>query len=911
MAARLTLVAAACLLMASLALADYDVNVDLKNVSGQEKTDWPVVLKVYTVLGRNLPAGSVNPNGFHVYDPSGKEVPHAIEVIPPDDVYGNDELIFIVPKLADGQTATYRVTNTKEKSALRQSIDLVGSAQNLIANGGFEKPSAKEGSLDGFVAPAEQDSSVRHGGKASLRLSAEGATVSTTYAKQIELHKGSWYYFGVWSKTENVARFGYQAGPGASVNFTYADPPTTKPADTAFGFVMPQCSTRDWLKCTFEGGRTDWGMDRYTVQATGSKASLEFTLPQPKHYYMEPGKTKGTWWLDDAVLIEQPEANVRFDAALAKQVKDGLFVFTRGPEMPLGKLQEVEKTDIYKFLPDDKYETLWVQMPYAHEALKSFDLSILKGQRASFCVGLYHTREIKDVTVAPAGLALEGPGGKLPVETVEYCPGYIGPSPSRYMPVVGTADKIEPVDPPGDKGVRYFFVTFLAPSDAKPGKYTGAIEVKVDGKLVQSVPTTLRVQDMAQPVIKDTYVGLIYNGGLPDMNDMLKQYARSGFTQIMWFCGWLPHAAGADGKQHINVPELDKKMKLLASLGIAGCGLYTDVQVDDRPAGHVGWMMGAGYAAGNASPDAAPAKAATEARKKADDDLKAAQAAAKEKPDDEALKKAVADKQAALKEAGDAENAVQVKLEPIVKAEYGRILTELDTAAKAHPDWPRFIYMNWDEATPARPKMGWTKDFIPDAITTLDMQFTPFPSVQKYYNTPAFDDPADWTGPELLNWVRKQGNEVGLCGAADTAEADRYQAGMLMITCGFKYFHAWHIRGGHTPGQMAYDKDRKQTLRGHEMICWARGMDDLKTYRLLKDALDQAKKSGKNAQAVKAAEDYLAGILKVWTADQRKSWTLQPYLGTAWSWGYEQFYDDWQEQMAKHAAAVLGVRWVD
>jgi hypothetical protein len=32
--------------------------------------------------------------------------------------------------------------------------------------------------------------------------------------------------------------------------------------------------------------------------------------------------------------------------------------------------------------------------------------------------------------------------------------------------------------------------------------------------------------------------------------------------------------------------------------------------------------------------------------------------------------------------------------------------------------------------------------------------------------------------------------------------------------------------------------------------------------------------------------------------------------GLAADWGYDQFYQDWQEQMARHAAACKGVKWV-
>lgn len=836
----------------------YDVQVDLKNISGQVKTDWPVILKVYTVLGRNLSAGSINPAGFHVFDPAGKEVAFTLETIPPYDVPGNDEIIFVVPRMESGQILSYRIVNNNQPGSLVRSIDVVAGPHNLIANGRVEKTTA-EGTAEGFTG-GSQDAMVKHSGPGSLKLTAEGGSTTAKLTRTIKLNKGSWYYFGAWSKTNNVARFGYDTGNGGGhFKFEYTNPDTTAPADKPFGSVMSQCYTRDWLKCTFEGGRDAWGMDRYAAQATAAEATIEFVLNQPNHYYFEPGKGRGTWWLDDMVLIEQPEVTVRFDLALEKQMKDGLFLFTRQPEMPLGKLQETEISNIYKRLPGDQYQTIWVQMPYAHEKLTRLDKSVLKGQRVSFCVGIYHTRPIKNVLVQPAGLALEGPGGKIPLETVEYCPGYLGASPSRYMQVVGLPDKVQPVNPPGDKGVRYFFVTFLAPRDARSGEYAGNINIKIDGKAVGSVPVSLRIQDMAQPVITDTYVGLIYNGGLPDVMDMLKQYSRSGFTQIMWFHGWIPYAMGTDGKMHIDVPTLDVKMKYMKELGLIGCGLYSDIQLDDKPKGSQGRMI-----------------------RMARDEAKAANPGLTGK-----------------------------ELDDMAKPFYARFIKELDEAAKAHPDWPVFIHMNWDEPPPINEKMGWTNEILPKAITTLDVQFGRLPSVMKYYNTPAFDDPADWTGPEVYGWVKKQGANFGLCGATDTGEADRYQAGAFMIATGCKYFHAWHIRGGHTPGQMDYDTVANRTTRGPEMICWADGMDDLKTYRLLYDAIDEAKKSGKNAQAVKMAEEYLKKIGAIFNGDHRKTWSLQPFLGNAWMWGYEQFYDDWQEQMCKHAAAVKGKQWVE
>ena len=79
----------------------------------------------------------------------------------------------------------------------------------------------------------------------------------------------------------------------------------------------------------------------------------------------------------------------------------------------------------------------------------------------------------------------------------------------------------------------------------------------------------------------------------------------------------------------------------------------------------------------------------------------------------------------------------------------------------------------------------------------------------------------------------------------------------------------------------------------------------------LKDAIAAAKKSGRNPAAVKAAEEYLKKVFAIFNGDQKDRWSLQPYLGSASSWGCESFYDAWQERMAWHAAAVKGVPWVD
>jgi len=217
--------AAVLLLAAGRSPGAYDVRVDLKNVSGQVKTDWPVILRVYTVLGRNLPAGAVNPNGFHVYDPAGNEVPHAIEKIPPYDQPGTDELVFVIPTIKPDEVLSYRVTNTRAKSARRAKIDVVNSPHNLIADGGFSgKPAAARPAH--FTGPAKVDTASGRSAAGSLMLSADNATVAARYARKVKLHKGSWYYFGAWSRTSNVSRFGYQANGGGHFRLPARDPGT-------------------------------------------------------------------------------------------------------------------------------------------------------------------------------------------------------------------------------------------------------------------------------------------------------------------------------------------------------------------------------------------------------------------------------------------------------------------------------------------------------------------------------------------------------------------------------------------------------------------------------------------------------------------------------------------------------------
>ena len=120
----------------------YDVDVVLKNDSGRDFADMPVLLQVFRVFGRGVDYAQFNPKGFHVTDQTGKELPWSLRPVPPDFSLANDELVIVLPRLAKGATLRLRVTNTAAASGKRVPYDaaaLLNNPNNLVPNGGMEK----------------------------------------------------------------------------------------------------------------------------------------------------------------------------------------------------------------------------------------------------------------------------------------------------------------------------------------------------------------------------------------------------------------------------------------------------------------------------------------------------------------------------------------------------------------------------------------------------------------------------------------------------------------------------------------------------------------------------------------------------------------------------------------------------
>jgi hypothetical protein len=821
------------------ASAAHEVEVELENLSGEDKTDWPVVLTVYQVFGRNLPKGLLDPDGYRVLDAKGAELACTVEKRPPYDQPGNDELIFVIPSMKAGASATYRVTNNKGRSGGVRKLDILNNPNNLLKNPGFE--ATEDGKIAGWSGPLSRDTKVKRSGKASMRLRGTRRQIASHVA-EIPVHKGSYYYFGGWAKTDNVSRHAlyksrgvYFDLPGFDNLYSGKDRTEKRTERRKRASIWRTCATRDWFKMRFRmSGRTHWGLPEPFARAAADKTTLKAVLDQRRMFYRPKDKQEGTVWIDDLMLFEQPKVTVRFDKLLAPHIKAGVFLFTRPTNSPLGRLRE-------KYGP-------WTAWPFPWEKLERLDRYGLKGQRVSYFFGMLLSKPRKQAHVRVKGGRFDGPGGGLPVTEIEYAPGFIGPNPSKHLrPHAAAADL------PDGKCMPYFVVSVEVPRDAAPGSYTGTVELTLDGKLMQSVPLKLRVQDLKLPVLRDTYIGMIFQGGSIPFNDAgLKQYSKSGFSSVTRFGGFLRYKKDKDGEWHVDLDHLDERMKWLRSYGItAGVCPFSDFDLGCQ------WNGGRLY------------------------------------------------------------KKVQGK-----KEKYQREVKRIEAAQKAHPDWPRMIYMTWDEPIPGQKwvpntrskvhggpceMMNWVPEVAPDAPHTLDAHYFVFDKILKYYNMPAFDDPANFCGPDMYSFMKGLGKDYGFAAAQGRGETARYQPGMMMLASGARYMHVWHLAGGNKLMTVVDGR----VLRSPAMVAAGEGMDDFKVHRLLTDLIKKCRAGadGDKKKTAAEAEAYLRKIHSVWDADHAYASGL-PYLGYASNWGYEQFYDDWQRKMARYAARLKGVEWI-
>lgn len=829
----------------------YEAHIEIRNPSREVKRDWPVILSVYQLFGRNLPKDAISSEGFHVYDHLGREVGWTLEQVPPYDTVGNNELIFEVSELQPDETLSYRITNQLDSIGRLCEIDLVNHPMNLLRNGGFEAPGKPCAEWSGQGA---RDTQVKRTGSASLRLRGTNER-RVSFDATIPLRKGGEYYFGGWGKTRNVSRHalydskgGHFSLPGFYNGYTgdlmpasdtlskqSAERLARRLAEKKQAIVAPQCATRDWAKIRFwPEGYTDGGLEKSTATATAATTTLEIILDQREQFFMAPDQTEGTWWLDDLVLLEQPLIRVDFERALKPLLRDGIFLFSRPTNTPIGNSLSRWSS--------------FCTSPFPHEQVKDLSRFAVRGQRIPFLLGFYHQRPVSKLQVElQDGVLRSRNGATVPLEGVEWMPGLLSQESSKML-----RKHSAPLNLPSKEGLPYFLVSFLVPEDVLPGSYEGSLEVFENGRLFHTIPVSLAIQDLNLPEIRDTFLGWIFQGDKnPPFNEEgLYQYSRSGFTSVTPFFKFFQYKDDVEpGNGIIDLEALAQRMDTLVRFGItAGVCPFSEFDLGSR------WGGGALY-------------------KRVKGDKKSWQAEVR----------------------------------------------RLEEEVAKHPEWPRIIYMTWDEPIVGEKwvrgkhggpdeRMAWLPEVSPDALTNVDAHFKVFPHILKYYNMPNFDDPPDFVGPEIYKYLQSMGKDYGFAGAKPGWEISRYQLGLMMIASGARYFHQWHLR---FPNKFLEYKDG-EVMRSLDLVAAGEGVDDFKIYRLLRQEMDRAEAAvdQRTAAILGDARDYMNRILSTWNADHSQEQGI-PYLGLAYSWGYDQFYDDWRKQMAMYAVALKGVKWIE
>jgi len=381
------------------------------------------------------------------------------------------------------------------------------------------------------------------------------------------------------------------------------------------------------------------------------------------------------------------------------------------------------------------------------------------------------------------------------------------------------------------------------PPQTPPGVYRGAVTFTTAAcPAAVRLPLELTVLPFRAPAMKGYWVGGIYNIGYELKRDeaFYRCYAKTRFNYLMLFDYLIASMKGAGNDFAAAQRQVDQIVGIAKVTG--GIGLYREPNMsEDQP--RKWYQIAAGQPRYRGK-----YKTGTDAK---------------------------------------------------YKAGYQRLARQAHEYAKAH-NWPTLIYMVSDEPGDRRdvhPSMGWLNEAIPEAITCCDAQFKDMLRTWQWYNLPVLDDPVDWTGPLVYEFVRKRKGRFGFCGPGWSLDVGRYQPGLMLASSGACYWHFWHTQGPFRPRG-------NKVVRSHAVAAMSAGFNDLRYYVALKQAIRAARKSGGPAKAALAekAEEYLAGIFRFAVADHDRH--LMPYNGVPWMWGYAGFYDDWRAQMKDFILAL-------
>ena len=776
----------------------FDAQIEVQNLTGQAKTDWPVFLTAWKVFGANLDMDLLNADGFHVYDSGGTEIPHMLRSIPPDFSLGNTEIVFVVPSVAAGATQTYRVTNTPA-AGLTTGIDLINNANNLLPNGGFESFSG--GVPTGYYvasnsgATISQDTTEVISGSSSLLITYPVGTAATIKTSStVPIKDNGYYHFSIWARTENLAYNGYGfTGAGGRIKFESA----------AFDGMteLELRDNRDWYNYRFDDGPADsWGVPR---MGPGGRDNLSVVLSLGAWQQDQPflaGDETGRIWFDEALLFEQPAITVDRVTPLTRVVGTDAVVVQRPVNMP-------------------RYNA------FAHEAVREFEAFALRGERRRVRFGVYAKTALTNVSVSVGpiygpGLTLDGDDFEL--ERLAYVPG----SGDFFLDYQDLGSL-----PAGQ--IAEYMLSINVPDDAPPGLYVGSVTISAGGEVIAEPQLVLEVLDLDVPSMDGYWIGGIYNMGYPvQRNDEFYiEYGKSRFNYLMLF-DYFSTQIGSNTVDFASAQAQVDKIEDLAHV-TGGIGLYREPNMsDDMP--RKWYMITAGQLTWPGAYESVPT------------------------------------------------------YDYSYETGYQDLAEQHETYANSH-GWPTQIYMVTDEPGPAidkDPAMGWLNERLPDAITCADAQFHDMIATWDWYNLPILDDPIDWTGPMMYDFVTAHEGRFGFCGNAVGLGAGRYQHGLMMASSGAIYLHWWHV-----------DKVYKYVdvggglARMHNVGAAGAGVNDFRYYLLLKQRIE-----GGSPPAVAAeAQAYLDSVFSFATADNDQH--VRPYNGFPADWGYDRFYDDWRATM--------------
>ncbi len=804
---RLLTIAAMLVCAGSAAAAEFEAALRLQNATGEQKTNWPVFLTVCKVFGGNLKLDQLNAAGFHVFDGSGREVPHMLRPIPPDFSLGNDEIVFAIPKIAAGEALGFRVTNTAAFGKTAE-IDLIGNPNNLLPNGGFE---AGEGPVAaGYVLASDKgvkisyDAKVKRSGGRSLLLTFPVGTAGTLRtAEPVSFRKEGLYHFSMWGRCENVAYNGWGFwGAGFSARF---EPTAFRGRES-----LTLRGDRDWHCCRFDSGGSDaWAVPLESACGQSEKVRKGpdevpadiWAKAEGKAYFVlggfqqgQPflkGEKTGKVWIDDVLLFEQPVVTVDRAAPLARAARGGAVVFARPVNLPR-----------------------WGA--FAHEAAEKLEAFAMPGERRQIRFGVYAAEPLEGLECSCSELT--GPGGRLDKAVELETLGY-------YVEQLKLPAKLE-------RGqTAEFLLSVSIPRGTRSGIYRGDVTIRSGRSVVRALPIILDVLPFEAPSMEGYWVGGIYNVGMGMARDeaFYRCYAKTGFNYLMLFDYLFSYKGDGEIDFAAAQKQVDEMVELAGATG--GIGLYREPNMsEDQPRK---WYQLA----------------------------------------------------SSTEWSGKYAHGTDGKF----KAGYQKLARSAHQYALEHR-WPTLIYMVSDEPSDRRDvdaSMGWLNEAVPQAITCADAQFKDMLNTWKWYNLPVLDDPVDWTGPLVYDYVKAHAKRFGFCGTGWSLDVGRYQPGLMLASSGACYWHFWHAKG-------PFEPRGGKVVRTHAVAAMAEGFNDLRYYVALRQAIEKARKSGKPTVADEA-EKYLAGIFAFATADHDRH--LMPYNGVPWMWGAGRFYDNWRARM--------------